>query len=48
MLPCHENGGSILQHLYVLEYAQIAQSGPKSMFHNIEGSSILYITCKNF
>ena len=40
---CHKNGGGILQHflyLYnknVIEYAQIARSGPKSMIRNIEG-----------
>ena len=26
----------------VLEYAQIARSGPKSMIRNIEGRSIVY------
>ena len=26
----------------ILEYAQIAQSEPKSMIHNIEGRSIVY------
>ena len=33
---------NISMYLYnknVLEYAQIARSGPKSMIHNIEGSS---------
>ena len=36
---------NIYMYLYnknVLEYAQIARSGPKSMIHNIEGSSIMY------
>ena len=28
-------------YLYVLKYAQIAQSGPKSMFPNTEGHSIV-------
>ena len=27
----------------VLEYAQIARSGPKSMIRNIEGCSIVYV-----
>ena len=33
---------NIYMYLYnknVLEYAQIARSGPKSMIHNIEGNS---------
>ena len=40
---------NISMYLYnknVLEYAQIARSGPKSMIRNIEGSSKKYIsTC---
>ena len=37
---------NISMYLYnknVLEYAQIARSGPKSMIRNIEGSSTLYL-----
>ena len=37
---------NISMYLYnknVLEYAQIARSGPKSMIRNIEGSSTKYI-----
>ena len=37
---------NIYMYLYnknVLEYAQIARSGPKSMIRNIEGSSNNYI-----
>ena len=35
---------NLFMYLYnknVLEYAQISQSGPKSMFPNIEGHSII-------
>ena len=38
---------NISMYLYnknVLEYAQIARSGPKSMIRNIEGSSSTYNT----
>ena len=37
---------NIYMYLYnkiVLEYAQIARSGPKSMIRNIEGSSNTYV-----
>ena len=36
---------NLFMYLYnknVLEYAQIARSGPKSMIRNIEGHSIIY------
>ena len=44
---------NIYMYLYnknVLEYAQIARSGPKSMIRNIEGSSNMHsimVCCKN-
>ena len=37
---------NLFMYLYnknVLEYAQIARSGPKSMIRNIEGSSTMYM-----
>ena len=42
---------NISMYLYnknVLEYTQIAQSGPKSMICDIEGSSSIYFILKSF
>ena len=43
--------GPISMYLYnknVLEYAQIARSGPKSMIRNIEGrSTVLYLVLRS-
>ena len=43
-----KNAYNISMYLYnrnVLEYAQIARSGPKSMIRNIEGRSSNYRQC---
>ena len=37
-----------LYNKYVLEYAQIARSGPKSMIRDTEGPSIDYIILLKF